>query len=640
MEPVRRSAFSKLLPFLVLALVLAAGAAYWWFNRPGTGYQSKDAGVFPVISSDGKVGLIDVDGNVVVPPTWQDSEGRVAFVNDEPVEFSEGLMSVMKDNKYGYVDTHGQLVIPTQFESASPFVEGFAAVSISDASGKNLYGFIDKTGHYVINPQFQGVGYFQDGLANVQSDRGWGFVDRTGKYIIDPNFRSAGVFSEGLASVGQVGQKGYIGRTGKFEIPPQFQDAGRFSEGLAVARIGGKFGYIDKSGKFVINPQFDLGYPFVNGVAIVNINSNHGVIDKNGKFVINPGQFKFIQVGFPSRLLKIWTSDGAGIMTRGGKWVLPPNPAIQSIGHVYEKVFTCTLNGEFESIFVTLSGKILSGKYKGSTLVSALQSIAKERAATEAAAEKEVAAKLDHANSLYQLGQYKAALSECDEILKLRPSNEQATKLRVYTGATGYWKMDKTSGSTVVDSSGNNNNGTLYGGSTFVAGKFGNAISFNGINGYISMPSVITSSGWTINAWIKLNSTSDMARVYRFGVQSGCNPSTVWFIVSQQNMNLGVGCADSIALHPATNIQLGTWYMATAVWDTNNLANLYLNGQLIAGPSNITGGQSISYSGGNQEVGAEWSGGTHSFSSSQIDELRVYNRALSASEISTLYGGK
>lgn len=74
----------------------------------------------------------------------------------------------------------------------------------------------------------------------------------------------------------------------------------------------------------------------------------------------------------------------------------------------------------------------------------------------------------------------------------------------------GYWRLDETSGSVANDSSGNGFNGALAGGLTFeagtVAGRFGGALSFDGIDDYIEIPAIdLGSNTVTITAWIKRN---------------------------------------------------------------------------------------------------------------------------------------
>jgi len=144
-----------------------------------------------------------------------------------------------------------------------------AAVEFGDE-----WGFIDPQGNYVINPQFDSASSFSEGLAAVRVGDGdtgkWGFIDPQGNYVINPQFDYASSFSEGLAAVrvgdGDTGKWGFIDPQGDYVINPQFDDTSSFSEGLAAVRVGGwdtgKWGFIDPQGNYVINPQFDRLHSF------------------------------------------------------------------------------------------------------------------------------------------------------------------------------------------------------------------------------------------------------------------------------------------------------------------------------------------------------------------------------------------
>ncbi len=56
----------------------------------------------------------------------------------------------------------------------------------------------------------------------------------------------------------------------------------------------------------------------------------------------------------------------------------------------------------------------------------------------------------------------------------------QAATINPHPGLVGWWRFDEGSGTIAGDSSGNGNNGTIYG-ATWVAGKYGQALSFDGI---------------------------------------------------------------------------------------------------------------------------------------------------------------
>jgi hypothetical protein len=81
------------------------------------------------------------------------------------------------------------------------------------------WGYIDKTGALVIQPQFDSASGFSDGLAAVQQGQKWGYIDKTGAPVIQYQFSGANDFSDGLAAVwtqdsANNGLKGYINLKG------------------------------------------------------------------------------------------------------------------------------------------------------------------------------------------------------------------------------------------------------------------------------------------------------------------------------------------------------------------------------------------------------------------------------------------
>src|SRR5208337_5675022 len=63
----------------------------------------------------------------------------------------------------------------------------------------------------------------------------------------------------------------------------------------------------------------------------------------------------------------------------------------------------------------------------------------------------------------------------------------QAAIITPHPGLVGWWRFDEGSGTIAGDSSGNGNNGTIYG-ATWVTGKYGDALSFDGASNYVSIP--------------------------------------------------------------------------------------------------------------------------------------------------------
>jgi hypothetical protein len=75
-----------------------------------------------------------------------------------------------------------------------------------------------------------------------------------------------------------------------------------------------------------------------------------------------------------------------------------------------------------------------------------------------------------------------------------------------FSNLVGLWHFDKGIGTTAYDSSGNPNDGTLMGGTGWTSGKFGQALSFDGVNGYMEVSdstSLDITGAITIECWVK-----------------------------------------------------------------------------------------------------------------------------------------
>jgi WG repeat protein len=215
-----------------------------------------------------------------------------------PGSFTVLLAVKSANGKWGYQDQGGALVIPAQFDKATEFSEGLAAVALH-----KKIGYIDTNGKMVIAPHFVHGEPFHEGLALVYTTwglnilgrtEGWdlfrraGYLDHTGKTVIGPRLaENANSFSEGVAAfqpgVASPGRAkwGYLDKTGKWAIKPTFEIASDFSEGLAAVQVSVgkephkkqptyKWGYVDHDGNFVIPPQFFSAMPFRHGVAVIS----------------------------------------------------------------------------------------------------------------------------------------------------------------------------------------------------------------------------------------------------------------------------------------------------------------------------------------------------------------------------------
>ena len=195
-------------------------------------------------------------------------------------------------------------------------------------------------------------------------------------------------------------------------------------------------------------------------------------------------------------------------------------------------------------------------------------------------------------------------------------------------GLVGHWKMDESSWGSVVDSSGNGNNGTANGSVALGAGKFGNSASYNGTDGYISVPSNSNFSFGTgdfaITLWANLNNTSGYQHFFNmpdqdtFCLKSYDVDNKIYFYSSGFNTYSDI----------SATYNNGEWSYITLI-RKDQTAYIYVNGVLKGSKTGFTNNVTAN----TIKIGEYAS----EYTNGKLDEMRVYNRALSPQEVSDLY---
>jgi hypothetical protein len=204
-------------------------------------------------------------------------------------------------------------------------------------------------------------------------------------------------------------------------------------------------------------------------------------------------------------------------------------------------------------------------------------------------------------------------------------------------GLVGAWPFEDGGGTVLRDVSGHGNDGTLVNAPTFVGSRFGGALDFDGLTNYVrSTPDLSSLADMTVSAWVQ--------------VPSG-TPGTYGDIVSTQNTAASNGIlahvsgahaqwkffayysGGTISLVSPKTWQDGTPHLFVGVL-RGTTAELYLDGALAASGSSSG---AVSFSSAVVHIGARASLHSAAFFSDQISDVRLWNRALSASEVADLY---
>lgn len=207
-------------------------------------------------------------------------------------------------------------------------------------------------------------------------------------------------------------------------------------------------------------------------------------------------------------------------------------------------------------------------------------------------------------------------------------------------GLVAYWKFDEGSGSSAADSRGNNACTFGAGNSTRMPawtenGKSGYALVFDGNDDYLTCGTGVSlPNARTVVAWIKTGSASGSGRTI---IDKG---TQYWVRANYYSYNYAYWGADSGAWrsYSASGPNSQTWqhvaYVEDVSWD---LPKIYVNGTEIAFSGNSTREQNA-VSTGTIYIGTygNSAAGTYNFNGT-IDEIMIFNRALTQGEIRLLY---
>ncbi len=218
----------------------------------------------------------------------------------------------------------------------------------------------------------------------------------------------------------------------------------------------------------------------------------------------------------------------------------------------------------------------------------------------------------------------------------------------------GYWKFDENTGTTAADSSGNGNTGTLISSAGWASGHSGAAVNLNGVSGFVKIKDgkISTATSGTISGWVKINTLANGTKIVGYGGSAAANVQAVFGLeLRQQGSNYyfsvidvpadGTWAADSA--RGSTVVQTGVWYHLALTSDGSSW-KLYVNGVAETMTNQLGNGNTGKWFGNTTAAspdktaigGCRFNGVDYPGINGLIDEVRVYDRALTVGEIATL----
>ena len=211
-------------------------------------------------------------------------------------------------------------------------------------------------------------------------------------------------------------------------------------------------------------------------------------------------------------------------------------------------------------------------------------------------------------------------------------------------GLVGYWSFDGAdmSGNTAFDRSGQGNNGTLTNGPQRIEGRIGQALEFDGVNGggdYVdvaSASSIEPTEAITVSAWVKPKIVPQSDKgvvVFRNDADDPSIEAYTLDIDSNYMFNINARSPNNGVSITSVSVPTKEWTHVVGTYDRVS-AKIYVNGVFEASTASTT---AISYNGARQLIIGGSVLGSCCMFNGFIDDVRVYNRALSPDEVKRLY---
>lgn len=196
-------------------------------------------------------------------------------------------------------------------------------------------------------------------------------------------------------------------------------------------------------------------------------------------------------------------------------------------------------------------------------------------------------------------------------------------------GLVGAWSFDETSGSTAGDASPHGNAGLISGASR-VTGKYNGALNFDGVDDWVTIEDDSTldlTAGMTLEAWVKPETLGTTWRTVLIKEQSAQLAYALYANTDGGVPSGHVFTSGDIGVRGPAPLPVNQWSHLATTWDGATL-RVFVNAVEVA--STPLEGTAVESSGalriGGNAIWPEWFDGA-------IDEVRVYDRALTAVEI-------
>ena len=225
------------------------------------------------------------------------------------------------------------------------------------------------------------------------------------------------------------------------------------------------------------------------------------------------------------------------------------------------------------------------------------------------------------------------------------PTQSSYASTVVSQGAATYWRLGESSGATAIDSVGYNDgavsSGVTRGATGAISGDANKASTFNGSSGLVATQTPVPAPGtFTIEAWFKTTTTSG-GKIIGFGnLPVGTSPfiDRHIYMANTGKILFGVYAGGVQTVTSPNSYNNGAWHQAVATLGPSGM-NLYIDGASVTSRTDVKTAQVANgfWRVGGDNLSGWTSAPTSKYFNGSIDEVSIYPKVLTSSEVDAQY---
>ena len=233
-----------------------------------------------VINKDNKE--LYTEYNIISPLENSDNSGNLWYEED--------VFMVQKDGKYGLIDIDGKVILEPEYEEIYT-LKGLKNSILIKKDGK--FGLVNAKGAVIINPEYSSIEKFDDdyrhGYITVDSNQKYGLVSYAGSKILENNYEKIDqIYGENYFSIQEGGKQKIINSKGEKVLESGFDKITQInSDGLVFVKDN-KYGFMNFDGSEIIKPTYTDLKEINTGILRFQKDGKYGAIDLEGNEKIKP----------------------------------------------------------------------------------------------------------------------------------------------------------------------------------------------------------------------------------------------------------------------------------------------------------------------------------------------------------------